>query len=459
MNTAPSPDDLQAAGIPARGRLVPRLGVLSVSSPLEVGADRAPRAAASMARWLEEWGCEVVEIGPVDDPEKSAAAGKKLAEAHVQAAVVVAASWFEDYLVLDLLEECAAPLLVWALPGMETGALCGTQQLAAYLAQLGLPHRSIFGTMEDPRCRDAARAFLSAAALKHRLRRARIGLAGHRVAGMTEVSANEFALKKALGPRVVPLDLPRLLSRAAEIADDRARGLWQALVARAGRSSVGEEDGLDSMKVYLAVKELVGGHRLDALTVGCYPHLMGRVCLAASLLADEGVPMGCEGDVNGAIGQLILTLLTGSATHNTDWLDPLEDGSIVLTHCGSGSFDLAERREDITLGHVRLMNRGVCALFPAKPGPVTLLNLIPRGDGYQAALLEGEAISTDMVFPGNPLRVRFAEPIAGIQEWIYEKGIGHHWMASYGHVGAELREWARLCGLTLQNRGQPPVSS
>jgi hypothetical protein len=26
------------------------------------------------------------------------------------------------------------------------------------------------------------------------------------------------------------------------------------------------------------------------------------------------------------------------ATHNTDWLEPLEDGTVVFTHCGSGSF-------------------------------------------------------------------------------------------------------------------------
>ena len=47
------------------------------------------------------------------------------------------------------------------------------------------------------------------------------------------------------------------------------------------------------------------------------------------------------------------------------------------------------------------MTRGVCALFPAKPGPVTLLNLLPASGGYQIALLEGEAQPSEMVFPGN----------------------------------------------------------
>jgi len=174
------------------------------------------------------------------------------------------------------------------------------------------------------------------------------------------------------------------------------------------------------------------------------------VCLAASLLADEGVPLGCEGDVNGAVGQLMLTRLTGEPTHNTDWLEPLEDGSIVLTHCGSGSFTLAESADDITLDSVRLMGQGVCALFPARPGAVTLVNLVPAGDGYQLALLEGEALSTEMVFPGNPLRVRLDQPTGEVIDWIHAEGVGHHWMAGYGRVGAEIRHWAKLAGDSLR---------
>ena len=33
---------------------------------------------------------------------------------------------------------------------------------------------------------------------------------------MTDAAVNEIALKKAIGPRVVPLDLPQLLERARE---------------------------------------------------------------------------------------------------------------------------------------------------------------------------------------------------------------------------------------------------
>ena len=430
--------------------LVPRIGVGALSSPLEVGADRAPQAASELADLLKKSGCEVVELGPIGTPDDAGAAGEKSAQAHVHAVAFVSTSWFEDYLALDLLEWCNVPVLLWSLPGMETGALCGIQQLTAYLKQLDVCYHCVYGPLESEELLNKAKDFLLATALKKKLRLTRIGLAGHHPAGMTEVFANEIALKKAIGPRVVSLDLPGMLRRAQEMPEEQALQKWAEVANRSTTCKVSEAEGLDSMRVYLSVKELVDQHGLDALAIGCYPHLMGRVCLASALLADEGIPLACEGDVNGSTAQLMLTLLTGQPTHNADFLEPLEDGTLVFTHCGSGSFSLAENPKDITLSPVRLMEQGVCALFPAKPGPVTLVNLMPNGQGYQCAVLEGQAISTEMVFPGNPLRVRFSRPMLEIIDWIHEEGIGHHWMAGYGHVSTQIRNWAKVAGQNVR---------
>jgi len=114
-----------------------RVAVGSLSSPLEVGADRAPQAANDLAALLEESGCRIVKLGAIDTADKAAAAGRIMAEQHVGSAALAATSWYEDYLVLDLLEECSVPVLLWSLPGMETGALCGCQQLSCCLKQLG----------------------------------------------------------------------------------------------------------------------------------------------------------------------------------------------------------------------------------------------------------------------------------------------------------------------------------
>jgi L-fucose isomerase-like protein len=196
--------------------------------------------------------------------------------------------------------------------------------------------------------------------------------------------------------------------------------------------------------MYLSIKVIAAKYNLDAFTIGCYPQLMGKVCIAASLLADEGIPFACEGDINGATGQLILTLLSGQPTHNTDFLDPLEDGTVIFTHCGSGSLSLAENKDKINLTLVRLMGQGACVRFPAKPGPVTLLSLIAKDNGYQIAMLHGEALKTEMVFPGNPIRIRFEENFNEINDWIFNEGIGHHWMIAYGSYSEEIWHWNKI---------------
>lgn len=427
-------------------KFIPCIGVASLSSPLEVGADRAPTACHNAANLLKSFGYEVYEAGSIDSPQKAMVAGRTLAEKHVNGIMLASASWFEDYLVLDMLEECKVPLLIWSLPGMETGALCGSQQLTAILKQLGHCYDCVYGSLEDENLQKKVKPYLQATALYKKLRTARIGLAGHRVSGMTEASANEFMLKKAIGPRIVPIAMPRLLRAADAIKDDAVQEQWKRLSNRSGCCRVEEHSGLRSIKMYQALKEVIAAEGLDAIAFGCYPDWMGVACIASSLLADEGVPVGCEGDVNGAVGQLILTLLTGHPTHNTDWLEPLHDNTIVFSHCGSGSFELAADKQEIVLSPVRLANTGVCALFPAKPGIVTLLNLMPHSNGYQIALLTGEAVPATMVFPGNPLRVRFPHPIGRIIDWIHEKGIGHHWMAGYGEVSDQLRYWANMAG-------------
>lgn len=430
--------------------LTPHIGIAALASPMEVGADRAEQAAIDLVALLQTAGCRVVNCGVVKNADQARKAGLAFAEKHVSCIALAAVSWFEDYLVLDLLEECNAPVLFWALPGMETGALCGTQQVTCYLKQLEKPFQAVFGEIRVGEQLDRCMRFLRAAALGYHLRRAKIGIAGQRVQGMTEVAVNEIALKKTFGCRVVPVDMVGLLRLARETDINGKKQVWEKVKENAARSAVSDEAGLESSGMYLAIKKIVEEEGLAALAFGCYPDYMGYACLAASLLADEGIPIGCEGDINGAVGMLILQLLTGFPTHNTDWLDPLPDGSVVFTHCGSGSYALAEHRRDIILAPVRLANQGVCSLFPARPGPVTLISLLPRDAGYQMAVMEGVALSTDMVFPGNPLRVKFSQPVEQVMDWIFREGIGHHWVAGYGHIGHVLQDMANIIGPGLR---------
>ena len=291
-----------------------RLGITAVASPLEVGAKDASAVLDRLtAAFAAAYGdrVEVITAGPAMDPASSAAAGRAFYDQRVDAICVVAVSWFEDYLVLDLLEECDAPLVAWARPGMETGALCGMQQLAFMLKNLSKNCVVLFGEPGDPINLARAWDFVSAAALRRKLRRTTIGHLGHRVEGMTETTAHELALKKLFGPRVVGLDTRIFLDRAARADAALAAEAWRAVKGQVGSVTATDEAGVTAMQVYVALRDTLREQNLTAAAVGCYPHLMGKVCLGISLLAEEGIPVACEGDVNNAVSMVMLAELTG----------------------------------------------------------------------------------------------------------------------------------------------------
>jgi len=424
-----------------------RLGITVVCNPLEVGAKDAPMLLDELERALADGNSDRPKTHrtqePVTDPASAVRAGRYFHDQRVDAICVLAASWFEDYLVLDLLEECDVPVIAWARPGMETGSLCGMQQLGFVLKQLDKSYCFLFDKVDAPAPVERAWDFAAAANVRQQLRRARIGYLGHRIQGMTEITGHELALKKLLGPRVTGIDSHVFLERAARMPTAPAAARWVQLKAKVGQVTATEEAGIESLKVHAALQEIIQELGLSAVAAGCYPHLMGKVCLAASLLGEQGVPVSCEGDINGALGMLILTRLTGSPVHNTDLLDPIPaENAIIFSHCGSGGFSLANNLGEVKLGPVRLMNSGLCCLFTARPGPVTLLNIVPKLDGYTMAALYGEAAETDMVFPGNPLRVWFKSDYHQILSWIAREGLGHHWMAAYGDLRRSLGDLA-----------------
>jgi L-fucose isomerase-like protein len=429
-----------------------RLGITVVCNPLEVGADQAPGLLNQLEHSFATAGFGRLEVvcsaEIVKDPSSAVKVGKCFYDQRVDAVCVLAATWFEDYLVLDLLEECDVPVIAWARPGMETGSLCGMQQLGFLLKQLNKTYCFHFEQVGAPAALKRSWEFARACAVRRQLRRARIGYLGHRIQGMTEITGHELALKKLIGARVVGIDVQVFLQRAAQVPAASMAGRWQGLKAEVGSVTATDEAGIESLQVHTALNETIRELGLSAVAAGCYPHLMGKVCLAASLLGEQGIPVSCEGDINGALGMLVLTRLTGSPVHNTDLLDPIpSENAIIFSHCGSGGFSLAARPSDVKLAPVRLMNCGLCALFPARAGPVTLLNIVPKLDGYTWAGLYGEAVETDMVFPGNPLRVRFKD-YRRILSWIIEEGLGHHWMAVYGDLRQSLGDLANMDGCT-----------
>lgn len=139
----------------------------------------------------------------------------------------------------------------------------------------------------------------------------------------------------------------------------------QALACREGTP----EDLIKSMRLYRAIKKICQKKNLDALTLSCFK-VFGQIgitgCLALSLLNDEGIIAGCEGDLQSVFTLLAAKVLTGKAGFmaNPSMINT-RTNELILAHCTIG---LQQTERYIIRSH-----------FETQSG-IAIQGLLPTGD-------------------------------------------------------------------------------
>jgi L-fucose isomerase-like protein len=356
-------------------------------------------------------------------------------------------TWSFDHYTLRIQQRNAVPVAIRSIPGIRSGSLVGGQQLNCILEDLGVAHKIFFGALDNRETIRETIDYARAAALVRSLHDARIGVVGRRTIGMTPTAVDEVEVLRLFGVRLWTVGLDEFQEMARLVDDSAAVAEWERVSQQATAVSCSYENALASMRNYLALKQLIADRDLQAITVGSYPQCQGTMCLPLALLNDQGVPAGCEGDVNSTIAMFLLSQLSPNPVHFGEMLDVDEvENTVVTSHCGAAAPSLAGEG-GYALCPVRLANDGVCIRFRSRPGPVTFVNLVGRKGNYRLCAIEGEAIPTEMVFEGNPMRIRLRTPFRLTWQDIVQHGFGHHWMAAYAHVASPLAEFCQMAGI------------
>lgn len=425
------------------------IAAVGLACPTEVGFDEAPALLNTTAATLQAQGINCTNIKIVmHDLETVKQAADALKQVDMDVLLICIATWSEDHHLLDLLSYIDKPVILRAFPARDTGSLCCAHQIGAVFTDIGKGYEFVYGDPDNVACALKTKDIAVSYALANCMGKVRMGTVCGRVKGMTEIAYDEFSIKQKLGARVVPLYEHELTDKVAAISDGEAEKLLEEKKGMLCGCKVlsSHESMLESMKFYGAMKQLIAEHDLQALTVSCYTHYMGKVCLGYSILAEEGIVASCEGDVTSALTMKILYELSEKPVNNTDllYLDE-EKNTILFGHCGSSGFSIAGG--EIELAPVRLMETGVCSRFVAMPGTVTAVNICGHGEQFRMAVMVGEAIPCGMEFPGNPTVIKFEKPVEQINEEIMANGIGHHWMVGYGDFRKELARFCKIKGI------------
>jgi len=430
----------------------PRVGVVGLAYPgYHLGEEMCPAKYREMLDLLAGEHLEIVTPDLLVYDEASARkAGEQLQSAGVDCILGVLATFVPDYFIVELLDGCDVPIFLWAVE-REIGCLalvCGPL-VTATLYNLGKRYQLYAADMPDEDTLDKLRIFTRAALMRRLLRDMRVGFCGGKCPIMFSLSVDEYAITQRLGMAVVNLPIEEFYRIAEGISEAEVNAYWQEMKACVGQVCAPEADGLLSSRYTLAAFRLAEEHRLDALSLNCFPNLKSRVCLAIARLNDAGIAAACEGDLNSTILMSMLQRVSGRPAFNGDFLRLYpEDNSILFSHCGAGAFSLAPCASRVCLQASIETLDGLAVKYPADmPGPVTLVNMMMHQGSLRIAAIAGEGIETDLSYEGTPLRVRFKDDIQDILQGVSHCGAGHHWNGGAGDYLAELGllcEWLGL---------------
>ena len=429
----------------------PKIGYVAVALPgYFLGDEMCDAKRLEGLEMLKAQGFDVVAAPSVYSPDEARAAGEMLEKETVDCLFVLLTTFVADYFVTELTKACNKPVFLWALDREVTAiTMVCTPLISSSMKTLGRDISVVSGEIDDEYCIRQLHRYAKAAMLKNRLRGARIGYSGGKPEIMYSMAANEYLLDEKLGVTIVNMPIEDFYAEADKMDDAEVKAKWDALHPCFGCCDVRDEDGLLSIKYYMAARKQVADKGLVAYSLNCFPNLKAKICLGIAMLNDEHIGAGCEGDLHASILMTMVGWLAGQAAFNGDFLQmDAKENAIMFSHCGAGALSLAGCPKNICLKRSIETNDGLSVFYETEmPGTVTLVNLMNGGDHLRLSVMRGESIKDHSGYEGNPLNLRFDGDVRSLPDVLAQCGAGHHWVGMSGDWVEEWRLFARMAGL------------
>jgi len=441
-------------------------------------ADRmalAERVAARLAPELDA--VRVAEVAAIEDGQR---VGAELAAQGVDAVLVLQTMAVPSAYVLALLEALpGVPVVIWALHerglvggdfdhgGITTqGATVGAPMLTNMLARTRRPFAMVLGRMDDPVAFGRVREALRLAAVASGIRRARLGRIGPRIEGYLHVDVADDALRAGTGITAVAVDPEEVVDAYRATAPAAVAALTAEV--RAGWDVEEDVDAGESLsrsvRVALALEEVVTRHRLDGGAYNChvpqfrFGETIGIApCWGLGRLTTAGRPFTCTGDILTAVAMLTTKRLGAAALYHEIEAIDYATGEVVIAN--SGEHDLAwgepgvrprMRRNGWFCG--KDAHCGVCAVLEPPAGPATLVGFTPHPDargGFRYVVARGELTARRFPETGTAngaFRFRDGSVEEAWARWA-EAGVNHHSSATPGDIADAVVTVARFLGI------------
>ena len=381
--------------------------------------------------------------------------------AGVDVIVMVYGAFTGDDVAAYLTEMLEVPILLWApyeVPfekddRLYSNALCSMTMNSAALRKLGVKCHTVYGSKEDERAAAKVRQILMAYHVIKCMKHTNLGLLGYRPTAFYNCTFDEALIRKVFGIKIEETDLKVVFDKM----DALDRSLWEEdmkmMSERFDTTKLPEGHLENHSKLYLSLKEVMAEQGYDFGVLKCWPE-MGNLhttpCAVLGRLADDGINIGCEGDVDAEIAQMAEYYLTGQPSFITDMINIDEEKNVMtFWHCGNAAPSLCNPNYEVQIRNHPLAGQGTAFYGSLKPGAVTIARFCNLDGEYKLFLMNGEAVDMDRYTRGIMANVKVKAPVRDVIERIIEEGVPHHYSLVWADVAAELKMICQLLNIPV----------
>ncbi len=340
-----------------------------------------------------------------------------------------------ERLVIQQFEYLPRPAIILA-DGMQN-SLAAALEVSSWLRGRGMKSEILHGDLSAVAMR--IRVLYTNFQAQRSLYGSRIGVIGIPSSWLISSNVDYLLAKRRWGVEYQDIPLERVYEYFDRISNNQISAMSAAFSSQAlGCREVSQEDILKAMRLYLAIRRICEEDKLNAITLSCFK-LLDRTtttgCLALSLLNDEGIIAGCEGDLQSVFTLLAAKSLTGKVGFmgNPSMIIP-RSNEIILAHCTVG-LNLTDRY--IIRNHFETETGvGIQGLLPI--GDVTVLRC--GGECLDEYYLTTGVLTENTNYI-NMCRTQVRVKLNSTSDYFLKSPLGNHHILIHGNYENALQEF------------------
>lgn len=230
-------------------------------------------------------------------------------------------------------------IVLWTNPGSQGWRPVGGLVMQGALKEIGLKHRFVYGSYDDPNEIEKITSYCRGGAMKNSLNMSTIGTFGGRGMGQTCGAADPSQWMKKFGIDIDSRDTQVLLETADSISPHEIIETKKRIQILFSEPIPENEQSERSIRLYLAIKKLVKDNEWDFYTIQSFPGLgdtYSASCFAQSMMLEDGMGTSTLGDFNTALTVKCLTDLSEEPVYYGD-LQHIDKSNNEIKIIGDGA--------------------------------------------------------------------------------------------------------------------------